>query len=88
MATIKEILNDSKGDLAGAKDLNQNVVPEEAKPITYPPGTVIYQGEYRLLDKRAVPIPKILAVYNPQNDDQVAELEYQVSQGRVTKTVY
>ena len=88
MATIKEILNDTKGDLAGAEDLNKDVVPEEAKPITYPPGTIIYRGEYRLLDKRAVPIPKILDVYSPQNEDQVAELEYQVSQGRVIKTNY
>lgn len=84
MATIKEILNDPKGDLAGAEDL----VPEEAEAVTYPPGTVIYRGEYRLLDKRAVPIPKVLDVYSPQNDDQVAELEYQVSQGRVIKTEY
>lgn len=88
MATIKEILNDSKRDLAGAEDLSEDLVPEEAEAVTYLPGTVIYRGEYRLLDKRAVPIPKVLDVYSPQNDDQVAELEYQVSQGRVIKTEY
>jgi hypothetical protein len=70
--------------------------------------TVIYQGEYRILDNCATAIPWVMQdypavydeseppelvtaaysarTYKPETLDQVTELEYQVTQGRVTKT--
>ena len=44
-----------------------------------------YTGFFRLVDKQAVPIPKIGDEYFPKNELQIEELEYQVSQGRVEK---
>ena len=46
-----------------------------------------YTGFFRLVDKQAVPIPKIGDEYFPKNELQIEELEYQVSQGRVEKVV-
>ena len=44
-----------------------------------------YTGFFRLVDKQAVPIPKIGDEYFPKNELQIEELEYQVAQGRVEK---
>ena len=44
-----------------------------------------YVGFFRLVDKQAVPIPKVGDEYFPKNELQIEELEYQVSQGRVEK---
>ena len=46
---------------------------------------VTYTGFFRLVDKQAVPIPKIGDEYFPKNELQIEELEYQVAQGRVEK---
>ena len=51
---------------------------EEAKKF-------VYTGFFRLVDKQAVPIPKVGDEYFPKNEIQVEELEYQVAQGRVEK---
>lgn len=45
----------------------------------------IYTGEYNLVDKLAVRIPRVGNTYAPTNEGQIAELEYQVTQGRVVK---
>lgn len=47
--------------------------------------SVVYTGFFRLVDKQAVPIPKIGDEYFPKNELQIEELEYQVAQGRVEK---
>ena len=46
-----------------------------------------YFGDFRLVSKNAQPIKRIGNEYFPASDDDIAELEYQVSQGRVTKEV-
>lgn len=46
----------------------------------------VYVGVYRLVDKNAQLIPKIGDEYKPLNEDQIEELEIQVSRGLVTKT--
>lgn len=50
----------------------------------------VYTGDYRVLDNCATPVPRVLIAgvwtYKPTTLDQVVELEYQVTQGRVTKT--
>ena len=55
-----------------------NKKEEEAKKF-------VYTGSFRLVDKQAVPIPKVGDEYFPKNELQIEELEYQVSQGRVEK---
>ena len=45
----------------------------------------VYTGFFRLVDKQAVPIPKVGDEYFPKNELQIEELEYQVTQGRVEK---
>ena len=57
-----------------------NKKEEEAKKF-------VYTGSFRLVDRQAVPIPKIGDEYFPKNEIQVEELEYQVAQGRVAKVV-
>ena len=44
-----------------------------------------YTGEYNLVDKLAVRIPRVGNTYVPTNEGQIAELEYQITQGRVVK---
>lgn len=51
-------------------------------------GAVVYTGDFSLVDKLAVRIPKVGNEYEPTNKGQVEELEYQVTQGRVTKEVF
>ncbi len=61
----------------------KEVIPEIGEPIK---GT-FYYGDFRLVDKLARPIPKVGDEYKPVDGMQIAELEYQVSQFRVQKTV-
>lgn len=46
---------------------------------------VYYTGNYGLVDKLARKIKRLGSDYFPVDDIQVEELEYQVTQGRVTK---
>ena len=46
-----------------------------------------YVGFFRLVDKQAVPIPKIGDEYFPKNELQIEELEYQVAQRKKKKVV-
>lgn len=47
---------------------------------------VVYRGEFRLVNDFAVPIKREGGRYYPQNTSDINCLEYQVLQGRVTKT--
>jgi hypothetical protein len=48
----------------------------------------IYQGEYRILNSKAFPIERTLdGRYKPKDDDEIACLEHQVKQGRITKKI-
>lgn len=60
-------------------------VLNKAKEETKEEKKVTYTGFFRLVDKQAVPIPKIGDEYFPKNELQIEELEYQVAQGRVEK---
>lgn len=46
----------------------------------------VYTGNFRILNKYASPIRKVGDIYEPKDEGEIAELEYQVSQGRVTKS--
>ena len=47
---------------------------------------VLYSGEFRLVDSKAVEIQRDKnGFYAPINEDQISCLEYQVKQGRVSK---
>ena len=76
-------------DILKSKDLpdedeDKEDIPEvKEEPIK---GT-FYYGDFRLVDKLARPIPKVGDEYKPVDEMQIAELEYQVSQFRVQKTV-
>ena len=60
---------------------------EEKEEIGEPLKGTFYYGDFRLVDKLARPIPKVGDEYKPVDEMQIAELEYQVSQFRVQKTV-
>ena len=69
-------------DILKAKDSLEDevITPEEIK------GT-FYHGDFRLIDKLARPIPKVGDEYKPVDEMQIEELEYQVTQFRVEKTI-
>lgn len=75
-----------------AKTKKPETLPED-KPKTEeaPPadqkGEVIYTGEFRILNSKAVPIARQGLRYLPKDADEVACLEYQVSQQRINKWV-
>ncbi len=50
------------------------------------PKDPIYSGDFRILNKYAVAIEKVGVIYKPKNAEEIAELEYQVAQGRVLKS--
>lgn len=56
---------------------------EVVKPVVKK--TIVYVGEYRILNSNASPIEKKGNEYVPKNDDEVACLEYQFGQGRISK---
>ena len=76
-------------DILKSKDLpdegeDKEDIPEvKEEPIK---GT-FYYGDFRLVDKLARPIPKVGDEYKPIDEMQIEELEYQVSQFRVNKTI-
>lgn len=80
-------------DILKTKDsdpTNDPVIPEvkEVKEeIGEPLKGTFYYGDFRLVDKLARPIPKVGDEYKPIDEMQIEELEYQVSQFRVNKTV-
>ena len=78
MSDLKEALNKKLEEAS-----QEHVVSIERKK-----GSVVYTGDYGLTDKLAVRIPRIGNEYFPTNEGQVAELEYQVSQGRVVKETF
>ena len=76
-------------DILKSKDLpNEGEDKEDIPEVKQQPlkGT-FYYGDFRLGDKLARPIPKVGDEYKPVDEMQIAELEYQVSQFRVQKTV-
>ena len=73
-------------DILKTKDsdpTNDPISEVKGEPIK---GT-FYYGDFRLVDKLARPIPKVGDEYKPVDEMQIEELEYQVSQFRVQKTV-
>ena len=65
------------------KDSQEDIPEVKEEPIK---GT-FYYGEFRLVDKLARPIPKVGDEYKPVDEMQIEELEYQVTQFRVEKTI-
>ena len=75
-------------DILKSKDLPDEGEDEEDIPgIGEPIKDTFYYGDFRLIDKLARPIPKVGDEYKPIDEMQIEELEYQVSQFRVQKTV-
>ena len=77
-------------DILKTKDsdpTNDPVIPEVKEDIVESIKGTFYHGDFRLIDKLARPIPKIEDEYKPVDEMQIEELEYQVSQSRVQKTV-
>ena len=76
-------------DILKTKDsdpTNDPIPLEETKEEEVKKG-IYYHGEFRFVDKLARPIPKVGDEYKPIDEMQIEELEYQVSQFRVNKTV-
>ena len=65
-------------------DPTNDPVVEEKEEVRV--GT-FYSGDFRLVDKLARPIPKVGDEYKPVDEMQIEELEYQVTQFRVEKTI-
>ena len=65
------------------KDFQEDIPEVKEEPTK---GT-FYYGEFRLVDKLARPIPKVGDEYKPIDEMQIKELEYQVTQFRVEKTI-
>lgn len=78
---LQEILKSK--DLPDEGEDKEDIPEVRGEPIK---GT-FYHGEFRLIDKLARPIPKVGDEYKPVDEMQIEELEYQVSQFRVNKTV-
>ena len=68
-------------------DPTNDPIPEVREVIGEPIKGTFYYGDFRLIDKLARPIPKVGDEYKPVDEMQIEELEYQVSQFRVQKTV-
>jgi hypothetical protein len=66
--------------------VNHNELPPVTKKVDKFSTKAVYTGDFRVLGSNAAPIPKEGDVYKPENEDHVAMLEYQVTQGRVTKS--
>ena len=65
------------------KDSQEDIPEVKEEPIK---GT-FYYGEFPLVGKLARPIPKVGDEYKPIDEMQIKELEYQVTQFRVEKTI-
>lgn len=64
---------------------NQKAAVETKDKQFYETLPARYYGDYRILGTNCVAISKLGDLYMPEDADQVACLEYQVKQGRVTK---
>ena len=60
-------------------DIKEVLKKEEVKKA------VVYKGIHRILTSKAVPILPKDGVYNPTNQEEIDELEFQVTRGIVTK---
>lgn len=49
------------------------------------PSKVVYEGEFRILNSKASPIKWDGKTYSPKDAEEIAELEYHVKLGRITK---
>lgn len=48
---------------------------------------IVYEGDFRILNKNATPIEKVGNLYKPKDASEIECLEYQVTQSRISKRV-